>query len=473
MGSGKQSRSKGACATHRSIGKRVLKTRRYKKDTDQILDEIKKGIELPAQKRPYEMVDELPGNGEFFCVECDRFFVNEFTLKEHKRSKQHKQRVKELKVAPYSHKEAEQAAGMGSYVKPEASCYGSNMDLDVDSTETGNTVANSVRDYEDLLADSFANYVSLSEKIGSVVQEQAALVLVAFKEKDPVQAEWAKAWIQFLTSLQIYVRKNHTTGLVWNAKGAPVVSSGGAVGAPPPPPPPAAGFFDDVSSTTSDSKNGDSRAALFASLNQGTDITKALKKVSSTQMTHKNPSLRQSSAVPEKASAGVNGTVTKAAPAKLPPKFELEGKKWLVENHQGNKSLTITDTNMSQSVNVYNCTDSLLIVKGKVNSITVNKCKKFSIVFDNIVAVVEFIDCQRAQAQVNGFVPTITADKVDGIEVFLSKESLSCEIVSSKSSEINISVPNASDEYVEHPIPEQFKSIWNGKGFTTVAVDKN
>lgn len=425
--------------------------------------------------------------------------------------------------------------------------------------------ANSVRDYEDLLADSFANYVSLSEKIGSVVQEQAALVkkalatqrdfielasrsqkpadsqfgellkptadlisqiqsfreanrrsdyfnhlsaisegipalgwvtisptpgpyvkemldaaqfytnkvLVAFKEKDPVQAEWAKAWIQFLTSLQIYVRKNHTTGLVWNAKGAPVVSSGGAVGAPPPPPPPAAGFFDDVSSTTSDSKNGDSRAALFASLNQGTDITKALKKVSSTQMTHKNPSLRQSGAVPEKASAGVNGTVTKAAPAKLPPKFELEGKKWLVENHQGNKSLTITDTNMSQSVNVYNCTDSLLIVKGKVNSITVNKCKKFSIVFDNIVAVVEFIDCQRAQAQVNGFVPTITADKVDGIEVFLSKESLSCEIVSSKSSEINISVPNASDEYVEHPIPEQFKSIWNGKGFTTVAVDKN
>src|SRR5699024_8741615 len=109
---------------------------------------------------------------------------------------------------------------------------------------------------------------------------------------------------------------------------------------------------------------------------------------------------RASSTVPEKSSS-VNGTVTKAAaPAKLPPKFELEGKKWLVENHQGNKSLTITDTNMSQSVNVYNCTDSLLIVKGKVNSITVNKCKKFSIVFDNIVAVVEFIDCQRAQAQV-------------------------------------------------------------------------
>lgn len=71
MGSGKQTRSKGACSTHRTIGKRVLKTRRYKKDTDQILDEIKKGIDLPSQKRPFEMVDELPGNGEFFCVECE------------------------------------------------------------------------------------------------------------------------------------------------------------------------------------------------------------------------------------------------------------------------------------------------------------------------------------------------------------------------------------------------------------------
>ena len=90
----------------------------------------------------------------------------------------------------------------------------------------------------------------------------------------------------------------------------------------------------------------------------------------------------------------------------------------------------------------------MLVVKGKVNSITVNRCRKFSIVFDQIVSVVEFIDSQRVQAQANGIVPTITMDKVDGIEVFLSKESLSCEIVSSKSSEINLSVPSASGDYV-------------------------
>lgn len=70
-------------------------------------------------------------------------------------------------------------------------------------------------------------------------------------------------------------------------------------------------------------------------------------------------------------------------------------------------------------------------------------------------------------------VPTVTMDSVEDIELYLSKDSLGCEIVSSKSTSINISVPGPSGDYVEHPIPEQLKSIWTGRGFQTVAVDKN
>jgi adenylyl cyclase-associated protein len=48
-----------------------------------------------------------------------------------------------------------------------------------------------------------------------------------------------------------------------------------------------------------------------------------------------------------------------------------------------------------------------------------------------------------------GVVPTITIDKVDGMELYLAKESLNCEIVHSKSSGINISVPDSrSGDYV-------------------------
>lgn len=65
------SRSKGRCAKNRQVSKKCLKTKRYKKDVDQILDEIKKEITSPSMKRPYEMVDELPANGQFMCVQCE------------------------------------------------------------------------------------------------------------------------------------------------------------------------------------------------------------------------------------------------------------------------------------------------------------------------------------------------------------------------------------------------------------------
>lgn len=219
-------------------------------------------------------------------------------------------------------------------------------------------------------------------------------VLVGYKDKDSTHTDWAKTWIEFLASLQKFVRKNHTTGLVWNSQGASIAST--AAPAPPPPPPPPAGFFDEPQT---EAKSGsDTRAALFASINQGTDITRGLKKVDSTQMTHKNPTLRQSNVVP--GSNIVNGSGPKQV-KKLPPKkLELEGKKWLVENHDGSNNLTIAETNMSQSINIFNCHNSLLTVKGKVNSITVNQCKKFALVFDTIVSVVEFINCQRVKTQV-------------------------------------------------------------------------
>lgn len=296
-------------------------------------------------------------------------------------------------------------------------------------------------------------------------------VLMAYKDKNPKIVDWAKTWIEFLTELQRYVRKNHTTGLVWNSKGNAINGTSGP--SLPPPPPPPAGFFDDAKNGPSDKSKDDSRAALFASINQGTDITRNLKKVTADQQTHKNAALRQSGVVPDRSCPAPNRGLCQKDPRKLNPKLALEGKKWVVENQFLRNDLVVSETDMAQSVNVWNCNECLLTVKGKVNLITVNACKKFSIVFDNIVSVVEFINSQRIQAQANGVVPTITIDKVDGIQIYLGKESLNCSILSSKSSEINVSVmDDKSGDYVEHALPEQFKSLWTGRGFKTEPVEK-
>ena len=34
--------------------------------------------------------------------------------------------------------------------------------------------------------------------------------------RDPVHAEWVKAWINTLVQLQAYIKEFHTTGISWN-----------------------------------------------------------------------------------------------------------------------------------------------------------------------------------------------------------------------------------------------------------------
>lgn len=47
-----------------------------------------------------------------------------------------------------------------------------------------------------------------------------------------------------------------------------------------------------------------------------------------------------------------------------------------------------------------------------------------------------------------GTVPTISINKTDGCQVFLSQDSLNCEIISAKGSEMNIVVPDKDGEFV-------------------------
>lgn len=298
-------------------------------------------------------------------------------------------------------------------------------------------------------------------------------VLKDWKEKDATHVEWARAWIQTLTELQQYIKQHHTTGLVWAGKNKPAVGGAGAPPPPPPcglPPPPPMMPLGDVTAAG----GGDDRSALFAQINQGQDITKGLKKVTSEMQTHKNPSLRSGPA-PYKAPSGItNGTKSVSAPAAVakPPSFVRDGKKWLIEYQKGNSNLVVEDAEMNNVVYMFRCENSTLQIKGKINSVVMDSCKKCSLVFDSLVASAEFVNCQSVQMQVLGKVPTISIDKTDGCQMYLSADSLGVEIVSSKSSEMNVMIPKGtSGDYVEQPIPEQFKTLIKGESLNTTCVE--
>lgn len=101
-----------------------------------------------------------------------------------------------------------------------------------------------------------------------------------------------------------------------------------AGGPPPPPPPPPIESNAPAATATPTAGIG----AVFAELNKGSEITKGLRKVDKSEMTHKNPELRASSAVP--ASPPSKKPVRPSKPAALagkkPSKMALEGTKWVV-----------------------------------------------------------------------------------------------------------------------------------------------
>lgn len=291
-------------------------------------------------------------------------------------------------------------------------------------------------------------------------------VLKDWKEKDAKHVEWARAWVQTLTDLQQYIKQYHTTGLVWSGKTP--VASGGAPPPPPPvlpPPPPVMPALGDLS------LGDDDRSALFAQINQGEDITKGLKRVTADMQTHKNTTLRTGPAPFKTPTAAVKPNAKPAAPIDKPPVFTRDGKKWLVEYQKNNPSLVIDQAEMNNVVYAFKCENSTITVKGKINSIFLDSCKKCSVLFDSVVSSIEFVNCQSVQMQVLGHVPTISIDKTDGCQMYLSDNSKNVEIVSSKSSEMNVLLPKGNGDYTECPIPEQYKTTITGKGLTTICVE--
>lgn len=320
-------------------------------------------------------------------------------------------------------------------------------------------------------------WVAVSQKPGPYVKEMndAATfytnrVLKDYKETDRRHVDWVRSYLSIWTEMQSFIKQHHATGLVWSKSG-PIAPASlfEAPSAPPPPPPPPPGpppvFTDDASQPQTDAAAAQ-HSALFSQLNQGLDITKGLKHVSDDQKTHKNPNLRTQAPPTKSKNAAPVTSPTAASVQRRPPLLELEGKKWRVENFEQKHDLVIEETELKQVVYVFSCNSCTVQIKGKINSIIIDNCQKLGLVFENVVGIVEIINCKAVQLQVLGTVPTMSINKTEGCQVYLSKDSLNCDIVSAKSSEMNILIPDG-DDYKEFPVPEQFKTVWNGSKLVT------
>lgn len=63
-----------------------------RRDLDQIHNDLRSPKHL-AQHKTIKPAEDLPGLGQFYCVECAKWFEGENSLVQHRRGKNHKRRL--------------------------------------------------------------------------------------------------------------------------------------------------------------------------------------------------------------------------------------------------------------------------------------------------------------------------------------------------------------------------------------------
>lgn len=157
---------------------------------------------------------------------------------------------------------------------------------------------------------------------------------------------------------------------------------------------------------------------------------------------------------------------------KKPAKMALEGNKWIIEHQENEPGLTIENGEISQIVSLFGCKNTTVIIKGKVNAVTIVNCNKTSVLVESVISSVSVTSSPSFALQVTGSAPTIQLDSTDSGQIYLAKGCLGVEIISAKCSSINVSLPIEGEEegvFDEKPVPEMLRTtVQNGALVTTV-----
>jgi adenylyl cyclase-associated protein len=150
----------------------------------------------------------------------------------------------------------------------------------------------------------------------------------------------------------------------------------------------------------------------------------------------------------------------------------------------------VDNTGINQSINLYGCKNTTVVIKGKVNAVTIGRCRfprgsgpvlsahnlancqSTSVLVESVVSSVSVTRAPSFTLQITGSAPMIQIDTTDSGQIYLSRESLGTEITTAKCSAINVSLPVEGEEegvFEEQAVPEMLKTVVkDGKLVTTV-----
>lgn len=334
--------------------------------------------------------------------------------------------------------------------------------------------------------------------IQSVLESSDFHAIKVMTKKNPPETAWINALKTCLKELTQWCNENIKMGLTWKADGqdaleyftacplgsaapagAPAAKAKGKGkgGAPPIPkgglaaPPPWEGESPAPKSAPAAGGGGGGMSAVFDAINKGG--TGGLKKVTDDMKCKnmKDVAVREAPKPKPKPAAKTGGGRFVKGPKGDPVKaLKEEQNMWFVANFEGDHNIVVDEADKQHGVRISDCKNCTVKISCRVKSVSVDSCERISVITGDVISAVEAVNTDRLKLQASGKVNLYTIDKCDGVNVWLNKDSIAAEIVTSKSSEMNVTIPDdQGDEYdtIEIPIPEQFKNTISGRKLKT------
>jgi adenylyl cyclase-associated protein len=145
--------------------------------------------------------------------------------------------------------------------------------------------------------------------------------------------------------------------------------------------------------------------------------------------------------------------------AKKPPKKELQGNQWYIENY-GKEVLKFEgdDVQPNYGFALIKCQDTTLVVDGKCKTLLLENCSNIKIVCSSILASIEILNSKKITVTIKEICPQVNIERCQGIHLYLFPSAKACKVHSTCSQSMVVHYPREGageeDEWLDIAIPE-------------------
>ncbi len=159
------------------------------------------------------------------------------------------------------------------------------------------------------------------------------------------------------------------------------------------------------------------------------------------------------------------------------PKQEYIGKTWLVENYKSG-DLHFAEVNSSNSLQIFNCSDTTITVNAKVKNVLVEGCSKLTLRLTGVVTVLDLLNSSQVTVEAKVQLPMVNVEKSKEVKLLLDHATKSLKVQCSLSQSVFLRFPKANtpegsnekEDYLLQPVWELFEAQIIDDNLLTCAV---